>query len=452
MNEDAKRRFSSYDHKEKSMISVHSLLGCEEKSTKRASISSDYSPLSDKMRPKSFSQFYGHEYLFKHSIFRDLRDGKTKITIPSILLYGCPGCGKTTLALLIAQNSPNYILRKISATTSGKSELLDAVSEAQKLGRKKKRLLLFVDEIHRWSKTQQDALLPHVENGTISIIGATTEHVSISLVPALVSRCLVVKMKRISSDGMGKIITRAGEMENLIIDPEAAAEIIRKSSGDARTALNILDWARHSALSSIGEGAVPHVTLKTVQEVSVDVTPQHDRSSSLHYDLLSALIKSIRGSDVDAAMYWLARLLIGGEDPKTISRRLIISASEDIGLADSFGLTLAAGCMTAAQTVGMPEVRIVLAHTVSYLSLAPKCTAAYSALARAEEAVHRLGALPVPSHLCNPVGILGSKAGDGIGYEHPQKYGGISAIQYLPTQLVEQGARFFVDSRLPHLK
>ncbi|HCE75346.1 MAG TPA: AAA family ATPase [Dehalococcoidia bacterium] len=383
-------------------------------------------PLAARMRPTSLDGIVGQTHLTgKDSPLRKSIDAGR---IPSFILWGPPGTGKTTIANLITSTS-NFHLETISAVTSGVSELRTIISESKsRLGMSGQRTALFIDEIHRFNKAQQDAILPYVENGTVTFIGATTENPSFEIISPLLSRCRVftlngleikdiVQILAISLDdsekGLGK--------KNLKIEDGILENIASLSGGDARWALNTLELAADSAYVQDNDLLINKPLLNEV--VATKLLP-HDKSGDKHYDTISAFIKSVRSSDPDAAVYWLARLLLAGEDIMFIARRLVILASEDIGLADPRALSMAVSAQQATHFVGMPEARIILSEATIYLASAPKSNSAYTAINAAMSEIKSSGEKAVPLHLRNPVTGLMSQEKYGEGYQYAHDYQG----------------------------
>jgi len=340
------------------------------------------SPLASRMRPETFDEFVGQSEIIgpESPLRRSVGNG----TLPSLILWGPPGSGKTTLASILAQSTSAKFIN-LSAVTSGVSDLRQAITESQNnLSMHKLRTVLFIDEIHRFNKSQQDVILPHVENGTFTLIGATTENPSFEIISPLLSRSTVLTTKTLTSKEIETLITRALQDKNRGLgksDKKITKSCIEKlasiSSGDARMALNILEIL---VLSSDTENSKEYkISDDDLQNLISNTPLVFDKKGDHYYDTISALIKSIRDSDPDAAVYWLARILKSGQDPKFICRRLVILASEDIGLADPQALVLATSTLEAVHFVGMPESRIILSQTVLYLALAPKSNNAYQA-------------------------------------------------------------------------
>ena len=415
--------------------------------------------LAFNLRPQSFEEFFGQTDLVGEGrLLRKMIEGGS---VSSMIFWGPPGSGKTTLAHLIAR-SLNADFHQLSGVTSGKSDLMKIVEEAQKnvnLGRSKTKTpeskndpgrartirptLLFIDEIHRWNKAQQDALLPHVESGLITLIGATTENPSFEVISALLSRSRIFVLKSLQKEDLEKIIDRAltdksrgvGKYKKTISD-EGRELLIRLSGGDARIMLNALEIA----VTSYKEKKItPEVVKEIFQTRSAGL---YDKKADEHYNIISAFIKSMRGSDVDASLYYLTRMLENGEDPKFIARRMIIFASEDIGMADRGALIQANEAFEAVTKIGMPESQLILAHIVIYLASAKKSRAVPNALGRAKEAVYQFPNEPVPLHLRNAPTKLMKDLGYAKDYKwSEEKVGPKEGLSFLPDKL--KGKKFY---------
>ena len=356
-------------------------------------------PLADRLRPETLEEYAGQD-----EVRRALK--RLLPRPPSIILWGPPGCGKTTLARLIAKETGAHF-QQFSAVTSGVKDVKEAIEQAKwRRANEGKGTLLFVDEIHRFNRAQQDAFLGPVEDGTITLIGATTENPSFEVNAPLLSRCRVFTLKPLSPENVNGLLRRACEREKIQADPDALDLIVSIAAGDARTALNIL------------EAAAPRVTAEGVREIVQRRTLRYDKDRDQHYDVVSAFIKSMRGSDADAALYWLARMLEAGEDPLFIARRLVIFASEDVGNADPRGLMVAVAAKDAVHFVGMPEGFYPLAQATTFLATAPKSNAAGQAYKAAREDVEKNPDEPVPLHLRNAVTGLMKAEGYGKGYQY----------------------------------
>lgn len=395
-------------------------------------------PLAERMRPTSLDHVCGQELVGPDGILRGMvNEGK----LPSMVLWGRPGTGKTTIARLIANTSGARFV-EINSTSTKLEEVRrifgEAARDLQLTGRK---TIVFCDELHRFSKTQQDAFLGPVESGTITLIAATTENPSFKVISALLSRCRTFTLDDLKEPDLVRILDRAVAAENCdspLIDKDMLQYFARFSDGDARTALNLLDLAMNLSKS-------PDMTKEKIQQ-SLTKTLVYDRAGDQHYDSISALHKSIRGSDADAALYYLARMLESGEDPRYIARRLVVVASEDVGLADNTLLQLATATYTACEKIGMPECRINLAHAVTALALAPKSTRAYRGLNNAMQALKEPGvaALPIPFHLRNAPTKLMKDMGYGEDYKYNPNYlEGRVRQEYLPEEL--RGRSFLED-------
>lgn len=390
-------------------------------------------PLAERMRPRKLDDYVGQEHIVGEGGV--LRKMVSSGHISSFILWGPPGVGKTTLAEIIA-NMLNVPFFTLSAVTSGVKDVRDVIEKARN-GRFFNSMspILFIDEIHRFSKSQQDSLLGAVERGVITLIGATTENPSFEVIRPLLSRCQVYVLKPLDQNALTNILQRAinkdVELSNKNIKLEETAAILRYSGGDARKLLNILELVVDACDSD-----EIIITNKMVEERLQENPIAYDKDGEMHYDIISAFIKSIRGSDPDAALYWMARMIEGGEDPQFIARRLVISAAEDIGLANPNALLLANAAFDAVMKVGWPEGRIPLAEAAVYLATSPKSNSAYMAINTALEVVKQSGNLPVPLHLRNAPTALMSQLGYSDGYKYPHDYAGnFTEQQYLPDDL-----------------
>lgn len=382
-------------------------------------------PLATRMRPKDINQYVGQEHLLGKG--RVLRKAIESDRIPSMIFWGPPGCGKTTLANVIA-NSTGAHFSPVSAVSATVSDLRRVVQQAQ--DRRKvhaQRTILFIDEIHRFNKTQQDAVLPYVEDGTITLIGATTENPSFEVTSPLLSRSRVVPLKPLSPQELQVLIQRAlkdkllgiGDL-NAELAPEALEHLISASNSDARISLNNLEIAALSAVPN--EDGKRIITLPIIEDVMQKRAIKYDRAGDQHYDLISALHKSLRDSDPDASMYWLAMMLEAGEDPLYIARRMIRFASEDIGMADPQALVIAMAAQQAVHFVGMPEGNLALAQAAVYLATAPKSNSLYTAYSKIQDAIKKGASESVPMHLRNAPTQLMKDMGYGKGYKYAHDY------------------------------
>jgi len=410
-------------------------------------------PLAARMRPRDFSDFIGQEHVIGENT--PLRQSLEVGGIPSFILWGPPGTGKTSLANIVAKSS-GYHFQMLSAVTVGVSELRASIKQArERLGMESQRTILFIDEIHRFNKSQQDVILPHVEDGTVVLIGATTENPSFEVISPLLSRCRVYTLTELNESNILRILKRAISdrerglgIHESVIDDSALMLISKVSSGDARWALNTLELAVDS-LS--GQKISEKITRDTVKKIVQDKSLRYDKGGDNHYDTISAFIKSIRASDPDSSVYWLARMLRAGEDPNFIARRLVISASEDIGLADPRALTVAVTAQQAVHFIGMPEGRIPLSQATLYLACAPKSNSAYKAINEAMREVSNSGDRQVPLHLRNAVTKLMEESGYGENYIYPHDYEGHFKISNnLPEELSD--SRFYEPSDLGYEK
>ena len=405
-------------------------------------------PLAARMRPRTFDDFVGQGHLTGPN--RVLRRAIEADQVPSMLLWGPPGSGKTTLANLIASHTKAHF-DTVSAVTAGVADLRRAVEAArERLSLSGQHTILFVDEIHRFNKAQQDVILPHVEAGTVTFIGATTENPSFEVIAPLLSRTMVYTLGQLTDEHVSAILTRAlSDVEHglgkdrYVLEDDARQLLIDAASGDARNALNCLELA--ALVTQPNEEGVRSITLATVEDALQHRALHYDKAGDQHYDTISAFIKSVRGSDPDAAVYWLVRMLDAGETPMFIARRIIILAAEDIGMADPAALSIAVAAQQAVHFIGLPEGAIPLAEATVYLATAPKSNSAYAALGRAREDVHELGGLPVPLHLRNAVTGLMRRQGYGEGYKYAHDYKEhFAKMQNLPERI--QGHRYYEPS------
>ena len=380
-------------------------------------------PLAERMRPKTLEEFAGQEHLLgEKGILRQIFSGGM---VPSMIFWGEPGCGKTTLARMIAERG-DMSMRELSAVESGVKDLRSAIEFARlQLQTSGKKTIVFIDEIHRFSKSQQDSLLKAVENGTIVLIGATTENPSFEVIPPLLSRARVLRFEPLGVEQLEAILDRALAEDQqfldkkTVLDPEARETLIKYSGGDARVILNALELA--ADLTEAGkEGRV--VDAETAKQALQRKTIAYDKKGDYHYDAASAFIKSMRASDPDAALFYMARMLAGGEDPTFIARRMVILASEDVGNANPNALLLAASCFQAVHMIGMPEARIILGQTCTYLASSPKSNASYLAIEAALSDAREHPDIPVPLKLRNPVTGHMKAWGYGKGYKYAHSY------------------------------
>lgn len=388
---------------------------------------SSFVPLAAAMRPKELHDFIGHTKVIGQdtALGRAIEQG----TIGSLILWGPPGVGKTTLAEIIARRK-NAAIERLSAVTAGVSDLRDVLLRAKEWKKINRHTVLIVDEIHRFSKNQQDVLLPAVEEGLVTMIGATTENPYFEVVSALVSRAPVIRLEILSSEDIQSIVRRATKQQGIrSLSKKVLEHIVVSSGGDARRALTILEYALAGK-----KGAT--ISLEHVQSAVQTSVVQYDKKGDIHYDTISAYIKSLRGSDADAALFYLFRMLLGGDDPKFIVRRMFIFASEDIGNADPHALMLVSAAAHALQWVGLPEAEYSLAHTTCYLAAAPKSNSVKNAMETVKEDVRLHGNDTPPGHITNAP-IKGLKNhGKGVGYKYPHEYPGhLVSQQYRPSSI-----------------
>jgi putative ATPase len=412
-------------------------------------VDASLAPLAHRMRPKGLDDYFGHEKVLGEG--KPLRQWILSDRVPSLILWGPPGCGKTTLARIIAERTQSRF-ESTSAVLAGVKEIKEAVERAREnlrlLGR---RSILFVDEIHRFNKAQQDALLPHVEEGVVTLIGATTENPSFELNSALLSRARVIRLEALRPEDLEQVIRRAlqdperGLGGFLNLSDEAVGWLAATSEGDARRALTALENVAitlRSGFQREESGPLSREDVVRALESSLQRQPiPYDKSGEEHYNVISAFIKSLRDSDPHAGLYYLARMIEGGEDPIFIARRLVILASEDVGNADPRALQIAMAAKDAVEFIGMPEGRIPLAQAVTYIALAPKSNAAYLGIGAALETVRETGALPVPLHLRNAPTQLMKAEGYGKAYRYAHDDPGAVAQQHLPDKI--KGVKFY---------
>lgn len=409
---------------------------------KRTKVAGKSAPLADRMRPDNLAGFVGQTHLIGEGSV--LRKAILEDKVPSLILWGPPGSGKTTLAHVIAQASnANFVF--FSAVTSGVKEVRTVIEKARKdRDFYHKKTILFVDEIHRFNKAQQDAFLPHVEDGTIILIGATTENPSFEVISPLLSRCRVYVLHQLQPEEVRIIVRRAlqdkergvGNMQ-VELKPEALDYLAQMSNGDARIALNALEIAAQTKAPD--KSGWRTISLKDIEEVMLKKALMYDKAGEEHYNVISAFIKSLRGSDPDAALYWMFRMLEAGEDPIYIARRMVILASEDIGNADPQAIQVAVAAKQAVEFIGLPEGELALSQAAVYLATAPKSNAIYTAMNQVKEDIKQTLNLPVPMHLRNAPTALMEKLGYGKGYQYPHQFEGhFVSENYLPDQLKER--------------
>ena len=411
---------------------------------RRKEIARRSAPLSARMRPESLDQILGQTHILGEG--KVLRRAIETDRVPSLILWGPPGTGKTTIARVIASVTQSYF-ESISAVNAGVRDIRTAVQAArERSGMEGRPTIIFVDEIHRFNKSQQDALLPDVEEGTVTLIGATTENPSFEVIGPLLSRARVFRLESLSDEDISALIDRAltdpelraGEPEAMLND-EARALLVRVANGDARHGLDSLELAVASTEPS--EDGVRLVTIETVEN-AVQQQSRYDKTGDLHYDTISAFIKTIRGSDPDAALYWLARMLDAGEDLMFIARRLVIASAEDVGLADPQAIRVAVAAQQAVHLIGMPEARIILAEATVYLASAPKSNSAYMAINKALADVRDTRNDPVPIHLRNAPTKLMKDMGHGEGYKYSHDFeDNFAAMENRPENV--RGHRYY---------
>ncbi len=405
-------------------------------------------PLAARMRPQTFAEFVGQEHLVAEG--RVLRKCIEADQLPSMVFWGPPGSGKTTLAHIIASVTRAHF-SPLSAVSAGVADLRRVIAEAGKrLKSSGQRTILFVDEIHRFNKAQQDAVLPFVENGTVTFIGATTENPSFEVISPLLSRCRVFRLNLLSDENIKLLVERAiKDRENglgkshIVMSEEALHHLVTMSNGDARVALNALEMAASATVPD--DNGSRSIDLPAIEEALQHRALLYDKSGDQHYDLISALHKSLRGSDPDASLYWLGRMLEAGEDPLYIVRRLVRFASEDVGVADPQALVLAVAAQQAVHFIGLPEGNLALAEAVVYLATAPKSNSLYRAYSQVQKDIQQGRNEPVPLHLRNPVTGLMRQMGYGQGYRYAHDHPGhFVEQQNLPASL--QGKRYYVPT------
>jgi len=421
-------------------------------------------PLAVRMRPRELSEVVGQGHLLTEGApLRRLVEGAAPA---SVLLYGPPGTGKTTIARLMAGHGSRHFVA-LSALSSGVKELRAVIDDARRrLDRTDQTTVLFIDEVHRFSKTQQDALLGAVEDRLVLLVGATTENPSFSVVTPLLSRSLVLKLESLTDADIGVVLDRAvadsrGLGGRVGVTDEAREQLVRLSAGDARRSLTVLEAAADAATALVADGAEPVIDAAIVRTVVEEASVRYDRDGDQHYDVISAFIKSIRGSDVDSALHYLARMIVAGEDPRFIARRLMVHASEDIGMADPTALPVAVAAAQTVQLIGMPEARLALAQATVHLATAPKSNAVVMAVDAAMADV-RAGAVgAVPPHLRDGHYAGAARLGNAIGYRYPHDVpDGVLTQQYPPDELVGRdyyqpagrGAERALAERVPKLR
>lgn len=400
-------------------------------------------PLAERVRPKNLDRYIGQEHIIGKG--SALRRSIEQNLLPSIILWGPPGVGKTTLAQIISQElkRPFYAL---SAINSGVKDVREVIEKASQDGGffKQEKPVLFIDEIHRFSKSQQDSLLNAVERGIVTLVGATTENPSFEVIPALLSRCQVVVLKHLTKDNLVDLLNNAIHYDELLKNKRIVLKeteaLLRISGGDGRKLLNALEIV----VNSINEPEIV-VTDELVKQFIQQNLALYDKSGEQHYDIISAFIKSIRGSDPNGAVYWLARMIDGGEDPSFIARRLLILASEDIGNANPTALVIANNCFQAVNVIGYPESRIILSQAATYLACSSKSNASYMAINEAQQAVKQHGDLPVPLHLRNAPTKLMKELGYGDEYKYAHDYANhFTEQEFLPSEI--SGTAFYKPS------
>jgi putative ATPase len=400
---------------------------------------SSNTPLAEKLRPLSFSDIIGQDHLVGPNgvILKAIKGGR----VPSLILWGPPGVGKTTMAQIIAKESKRPFF-SLSAINSGVKDIREVIQKATKNDMfSTGQPILFIDEIHRFSKSQQDSLLGAVEKGTITLIGATTENPSFEVIPALISRCQVYTLNALAKNDLTQLLDHAIQTDKEYIRRKVTIKeyeaLLRISGGDARKLLNTLQLV----LDNLPDES-PEITNKSIEEIVKENVLRYDKGGEMHYDIISAFIKSIRGSDPNAALYWLARMIESGEDPKFIARRLLISASEDIGMANPNALLIATNCFKAVEVIGYPECDIILSQATVYLATSAKSNASYAAIKLAKDAAKSHGNLPVPLHLRNAPTKLMKELGYGDQYKYSHSYpNNFVEQEFLPEEI--SGTKFY---------
>lgn len=398
-------------------------------------------PLAQRLKPSSLEDYVGQEHILSEEklLYRAIKSDR----LTSIILYGPPGTGKTSLAQVIAKTTKSNFI-ELNAVTSGLKDLREVIDVAStNLIMKAEKTIVFIDEIHRFNKSQQDALLPHVEKGTIILIGATTENPFFEVNKALLSRSMMFKLEPLSENNIKKIIYNALNDKKLgygnikiNLSEEALSFICENSNGDARRALNALELG--VLTTSKNSNGIINIDLKIIEECMQKKYITYDKNGDSHYDVISAFIKSMRGSDADAAIHYLARMLYAGEEPEFIARRVLIAASEDVGNADPYALLIANAALNAVKTLGMPEARITLAQAVTYISTAPKSNASYVAINKALEDVEKKKIAQVPIHLRDKSYNGSSSLGNGVDYKYPHSFQEhYVKQQYMPEELID---------------
>ncbi len=402
-------------------------------------------PLADRMRPSTLSEFVGQNHIIGEGKFLQRSIKADRLT--SMIFYGPPGTGKTTLAMIIA-NTTSMIFEKLSAVTSGVKDIREVTKRAEEnLKMEGKRTILFIDEIHRFNKSQQDALLPFVERGIIILIGATTENPYFEVNKALLSRTMVIKINSLTDNNIKELILRALKDEEkgmgrfkVNINDEAIDYLVHVSKGDGRIALNSLEIG--ILTTPRDENGIINIDIDTIKDCIQEKWIPYDKGGDEHYDTISAFIKSMRGSDPDATLYWLAKMVVAGEDPKFIGRRIIICASEDVGNADPRALSVAIDAFQAVDIIGMPEGRIPLAQAAVYVACAPKSNASYKGINKALDDVKNNKIGKVPNHLKDQSYKGAAKLGHGKGYKYPHEYPhSYIEQQYLPD--IKAGTKYY---------